>query len=225
MGYRSPKAFSMRAQGFEATLGGMQSANLACWHVFKKGFCRHADACCKQHPTCQVPIHVLVEGVQLQAPKHFSGEFKALVADLAVTASRALGDNPIVESAEAFKDKDYQGWTIELTAKKDLAIDKEDVLSLAKNALLGAIGNSKVLYIIGCSAKPFMRKSRGFVTILGNMQDQSRACWNLYSKGACNSGCECCYVHPECMIPVNVVVKEMSFPFLKLNEALHCLPP
>jgi len=207
MGYCAPKPFNMNPLGFDATLGAMQSAPSACWHVFKKGFCRHGDDCCKQHPHLQVPVHVIVEGAQLKSCTRFAEAFKEQVADLALTVTAALGENPHVEFVEAFKDQDSQGWSIELTVNKHEAVDKEMLLTLAKNALFNGSGRSEFIYIMGYAAKPFMRTSGGFVTILGDMQDESRVCWDLYSKGFCSRDCVCCWEHPECLMSLNVIVK------------------
>jgi len=191
------QAFNVRAQGFEATCAVMQSAASAC----------DGDACGKQHPAYRVPIHVRVEGVQLPCT-HLAGAFVEQVADLALTVTTALGVHPHIGLVEASKDN--QGWTIEMTAKEDMISDMDYLLTVAKNALSAATGNSEHLYIIGCAAKPFVRKTRGFVTILGDMQDASSACWDLYSKGTCSRNCECQWLHPECLMPINVTVKEMS---------------
>jgi len=216
MGYCAPQPFTTRAQGFQLNLGAMLNAASACWHVFKKGFCRHGETCNKQHPACQVPVHVVVEGVQLGTCERFADAFKEQVADLARIVTEALGDDPHVELVEAFKDKDYQGWTIELTANQDLASNKDYkdyLLTLAKNTLFGASGNSELLYIIGYAEKPFQWKPRGFVAILGDMQDEATACWDMYSKGMCTRACGACqWAHPECLMPFNVIVKETSYP-------------
>jgi hypothetical protein len=63
MGYCTPNAFKSQAYGFEATLGAMENATTACWHVFKKGVCRHDINCCKQHAIYKVPVRVIVERV------------------------------------------------------------------------------------------------------------------------------------------------------------------
>jgi len=60
MGYASTNPFRLRADGFEATIGLMENATRACWHVFKKGFCRHGVNCNKQHPIFEVPFQVTV---------------------------------------------------------------------------------------------------------------------------------------------------------------------
>jgi hypothetical protein len=61
MGFSSPHPFIEHQSGFSATLGAMENATRACWHVFKKGFCRHGSNCSKQHPIYQTGVRVLVE--------------------------------------------------------------------------------------------------------------------------------------------------------------------
>jgi len=209
MGYCSTQPFAMRAQGFEATLGAMQSATAACWHIFKKGFCRHGDSCCKQHPALQVPVNVLIEGEQMKCCRRFATTFHDQVAELALAVCTAVGEHPHVYVVEAFKD---QGWTIELTADwdVDLAVDKEHLANVAKNAIFNASSQTEHVYVMGYASKPFTRKSDGFVTILGDMQDESKVCWDLYSTGTCSRDCECRWAHPECLMSLNVVVKERS---------------
>jgi len=60
MGYASSSPFRVHADGFEVTIGLMENASRACWHVFKKGFCRHGVNCSKQHPVFEVPLQVAV---------------------------------------------------------------------------------------------------------------------------------------------------------------------
>jgi len=60
MGFATPSPFRMHANGFEATLGTMENATRACWHVFKKGVCRHGANCCKQHPVLEAPLQVII---------------------------------------------------------------------------------------------------------------------------------------------------------------------
>jgi len=210
LGYCSPAPFSTRPQGFGATLVAMTNAKTACWHMFKKGFCRHGDGCDKQHPPLEVPVHVLVEGVQLDTCTRLAGAFKSQVAELALTVTTTLADSPYVETVKAFK-IDHQGWTIEMTPK-GVQDHKEHLLTLAKNALFSASSNSEILCIMGYAGKPFMENSRGIVTILGNMRDESKICWDMYMKGACScSGDQCRWEHPSCLMPINIVLQERSY--------------
>lgn len=208
LGYCAPKPFVMRAQGFEATLGAMESARTACWHVYKKGFCRHGASCCKEHPACEMTVRVLVESVQFNSPCHrFQKYFTQQVADLATAVTTTLRECSYADQVEAFVNEDCQGWNIEVTAKEELSSHREYLTTLAKNILFSGTSKSNTLYIMGYAAKPFITKAEGFVTILGDMQDESRACWDLYSKGSCCRECECRWEHPECFMPIKVVFK------------------
>jgi hypothetical protein len=64
MGYCTPQAFTRHSHGFEVTLGAMENATKACWHVFKKGVCRHDINCSKQHAMYKVPLRLSVEQVE-----------------------------------------------------------------------------------------------------------------------------------------------------------------
>merc|ERR1719247_2689079 len=117
---------------------------------------------------------------------------------------------------QAFKDKGSQGWTIEVMPKEEQKAHKEYLLTLAKNAIFNATSRSNTAYIMGYAGNPFATKEHGFVAILGDMQDETRACWDFYSKGMCTRDCGCRWEHPECLTPINVVVKERS--------SLRCSP-
>lgn len=108
-GYCSPKPFVMKPQGFEAILSAMESPVTACWHIFKKGFCRHGNDCTKTHPAAEVPVRVVVESVQLNSCSRFISSFKQEVADLTMAVIASLGECEYTEKVEAFKDKDCQG--------------------------------------------------------------------------------------------------------------------
>lgn len=53
--------FKIYANGFEVTLGAMENAKRACWHVFKKGVCRHGASCCKQHAVLEESLQVVIK--------------------------------------------------------------------------------------------------------------------------------------------------------------------
>lgn len=213
MGYCDSQPFSMRPQGFQATLCAMQNAATACWHMFKKGFCRHGDMCCKQHPIVEAPVHFLVEGVQVSPCARFAHSFKAQVADLALTVAAALAENPHVKDAKAIKDHESPGWTIEVMPEGELAGNQDYLLTLAKNVLFSGPGTPDHLCMIGYGAKPFVPKSCGFVVMIGEMHSQSRMCWDMYSRGFCSRAFGTCkFEHPECLMPVNIVVKEAFYP-------------
>lgn len=216
MGY-TQKAFKDQAQGFSAMLCEMESAKTACWHVYKKGFCRHGDGCNKQHPNCLVPVQVLVETGKFNTSLSLATEFKEKVVDVAVSVTSKLKRSPYARQVEAIKDKDEQGWTIEVTMREDcldgkdcVVSDKDCLLSLAKRAIFEATKSCKDVYILGHSAKPFIAKPNGFVTLVANLEDESKACWGLYNQGFCNRGTACRFEHPACVVPVNVVIKQTN---------------
>merc|ERR1719502_699184 len=121
-----------------------------------------------------------------------------------------LSECSLVSQVEAVKSKESQGWTIEVSPKENSASTKDYLLELAKGALFSATSSSNTAYIMGYAKAPFMSTPRGLVTILGDMQDESRACWDFYSNGRCTRECECRWEHPECLMPLNIVFKEDS---------------
>jgi len=202
--------FISEPQGFRATLGVMENPRTACYHIYKKGFCRHGSACRKEHPAIQVPIHVIIETAQLDSCKGSTGVFEQEVADLAMAVTVALSGSMCCGKVEAIKDNCCQGWTIEVTPTEELKPHKDMLLQLAKDTLFNATCTSDTLYIMGYGSKPFIAKSQGFITILGNMADESGSCWDFYNKGFCTRGCECKWAHPKFMMPINLVMKEKS---------------
>jgi hypothetical protein len=210
MGYSSPKPFEIRAQGFQCTLGAMENAKEACWHVFKKGYCRHEGNCCKQHPGCSVPVRVLIETVEFNAPIPVVNDFKLQVADLVLTLTSSLKNSPHSGQVSAWKSPASKCWTIEMATQDDCGVYKDYLLTLAKNALYSATSESKSIYIMGYNAEPFFSKPEGFVAMLADMQNESRACWDYYTTGVCHRDCACRWEHPTCLMPINVVVKPLQ---------------
>jgi len=223
MGYCAPKPFTLRPQGFEAKLAAMENASQACWHLFKKGFCRHGAECRTEHPKCEVLVNVLIDSVQCSscnACTGFASAFKQEMAELATSVTGILGECPYTSKAEATKDKEFQGWTITLSPKEELQSHKDHLINLAQSALFSASNNSHTLYIIGYANKPFISTSTGFITTVGDMQDESKACWDLYSEGMCTRDCKCRWEHPECYMPIRVVLKERTS-LKSLNDKLE----
>jgi hypothetical protein len=210
MGYAGAKPFTQTPQGFEATLGIMQNARSACYHVFKKGFCRHGTDCTKQHPACQQTVKFVVESSSMNSCNRFVNAFKQEVAALVMMVTATLGSCVYADEVQAFENKGCQGWTIEVVPKEEMKQQKEYLESVAQNALFHGTADSNTAYIMGYAAKPFLPKSNGFVTIVGDMQEEDQACWDFYSKGFCTRDCSCRWEHPECLMPVSIVIKERS---------------
>jgi len=53
--------FTLMPLGFGAALADMPDKSAACWASFSKGFCDRPGACCRQHPTCQVGVNVMLK--------------------------------------------------------------------------------------------------------------------------------------------------------------------
>jgi len=223
MGYCAPNPFTMRPQGFEAKLAAMDNASRACWHVFKKGFCRHGAECRTEHPSIQVPIHVLVESASFNSCPRFASAFKDEMRDLAMSVTAKLGECPYTAKCTTSKDTEFQGWTITVLPKEELQSHKDYLISLAQSQLFSATNIANTLYITGYAKKPFTTTTTGFITTVGDMQDESKACWDLYSEGMCTrGGCKCRWEHPECYMPVRVVIEERTS-LKALNDKLEIL--
>merc|ERR1719321_309369 len=130
MGYAGPKPFTLKPQGFEATLGVMENARSACYHVFKKGFCRHGSECSKNHPACQQTVQVVVENASLNSCPRFVKAFKQEVATLVMLVTAALGSCIYADEVEAYENKGERGWTIEVMPKEEIKQHKEYLVSL-----------------------------------------------------------------------------------------------
>jgi len=63
LGFATQDAFRMHDNGFELTFGAMESATRACWHVFKKGYCRYGSSCSNQHPILTVLMRVIIKAI------------------------------------------------------------------------------------------------------------------------------------------------------------------
>jgi hypothetical protein len=207
MGYCSPNPFTPLSQGFEATLGSMDNAGQACWHLYKKGFCRHDSACNKHHPAHKVPVRVLVEQAQFKSQPDDALDFKLRVADFVTTVTSAFKRHRFVAQAEAHRSASSKCWTIELSPSQGSKACKEELLKHAKEVLAGTVNSTDVIYMMGNNAKPFQAKPEGFVTVLGDMRAENKACWDLYSSGACRRECACRWEHPKCLVPVSVLIK------------------
>jgi hypothetical protein len=191
MGFCSQRPSNSCPMGFEATLAAMESPTSACWHIFKKGFCRHGDDCRKQHPSCKMSLRILVETCQMNAPIPSICDFKLKVADFVSQVVSEVERTVPCARVEATKKESTKCWTIELTPQADGRMNEEYLLSLMKNVLLSRSSNQQDIYMLGYAAKPFVSGSGGFVVVLGDMAAETRACWDFYSKGFCRKGCDC----------------------------------
>lgn len=206
MGFCAQQPFNMCPLGFEATLGVMESAPSACWHIYKKGFCRHGDDCRKQHPTCKMSIRVLVETCELNATIPSICDFKLQAADFVSNVVSAIERTESCARVEAIKGA-AKCWSIELTPKADGRLNEEYLLNVAKSTMLSLSNTEQCVYMLGYAAKPFISKPNGCVVVLGDMAAEAHACWDFYSKGLCRKGCDCKWEHSNCSMPINITIK------------------
>mmetsp|Transcript_142045 Transcript_142045/g.247466 ORF Transcript_142045/g.247466 Transcript_142045/m.247466 type:complete len:461 (-) Transcript_142045:57-1439(-) len=208
MGYTGHNAFVPKPQGFQASLGAMANATNACWHVFKKGFCRHAYECCKQHPACLVPVNVFVDTTdyaEVQRARDFKQQVGDLVKGVASELSGTFGT-----TAEASENKELEGWSVEIGVKPDeLATSSEYLLNIARNAIYCSADQSQSIYLMGYQTQPFIPSPYGFTATLGDMKDKSCACWDIYSRGSCHRDRMCRWQHPDYFVPVSVQVRAL----------------
>lgn len=202
-----------RPCGFDATFAAMHNAGFACWHLYKKGFCRHESQCRKQHPQFLVPIHVIISVVQLQGSTLWERMFKKQLLAFAKDLMTMIQASPYVESVEAYRDDDLSGWTVEVVARDNMVIPngrsvRECLQADLQDAFFQASSNSESLYVVGYESLCFFKLPNGFITFLGNMQNEGKACWNMYAKGMCQMGAGCRWYHPSCFMPFGIVVKD-----------------
>merc|ERR1712232_198880 len=59
LGYGS-RPFIPQSHGFLTTMCAMRDQSSACWDTYKYGFCHSRKTCPRSHPTCVVPLHVVL---------------------------------------------------------------------------------------------------------------------------------------------------------------------
>lgn len=83
----------------------------------------------------------------------------------------------------------------------------DDILEVAKAALLSAADLSSNTYVLGYGGNPFVLQQHGFSASMGALRDESKACWETYRYGLCRRGCQCRWEHPPFVASVSVTVE------------------
>jgi hypothetical protein len=211
MGYCLPEwCFRTNAHGFEATLCRMENTACACWHLYKKGYCKHGATCKKLHPSTGVIMDIIVRSARLvrcDGQKWLADKFIQQTTDVVMAAMAALRKCDYVEHAEGFMDAEHRCWTIQLTLKQSHSHHQDLLTSFAQKAILRITEQTGGICVLGYATKPFIYTPDGFVTILGDVQHQDKACWQFYSQGYCTlSAQKCKLVHSQCTLPLSVVI-------------------
>jgi hypothetical protein len=217
LGYHNAEevAFARRPQGFTAQLGVMEveDTKSMCWPMVKHGSCRHGENCSKDHPALVVPVRVFIEAACFTASRFVIPHWKQEIASFMMIITAILTRISCVEEAAALNTHSGDGWRIEMSIRAEDMSRKETFLTFAKNAFMEATQRSDYIRLLGTGAEPFITKSNGFVAMLGEMSDRSQACWDFYTQGCCwrEASCSCRWQHPQCMMPVSVVLKPVNF--------------
>lgn len=197
-------AFTPQPQGKSCRLGVMESTQYACWRYFQKGKCSYGPDCCKEHAVLEVQLQIRVEMAKLDAPKQTVQQFKNEVADFLLAVTSMLAGCIGIAGAETFHED--QNCCVEILVNDDAKHQKEHFSSMAKQIIADMAQHSTV-HLIPNKGEQFIPKSKGFVFTVGDMPDPDNACWDLYMNGNCWRESCCRWKHPQCLVPVNVVIK------------------
>jgi hypothetical protein len=200
-------AFTSQPQGKMCRLGVMESTQYACWRYFQKGVCHYGSDCCKEHAVLEVQLETRVEMSKYDAPKPTVQKFKHEVADFLLAVTSMLAGCAGFAGAEAFHED--HACCVELLINDEDMYQKEHLSSMAKQIIKDMAQRSSV-WIIGSKGEHFMAKSKGFFFALGDMPDEDTACWDLYKHCNCWRESSCRWKHPQCLVPVNVVIKSAT---------------
>eukprot|EP00930_Biecheleria_cincta_P011858 TRINITY_DN11499_c0_g1_i2.p1 TRINITY_DN11499_c0_g1~~TRINITY_DN11499_c0_g1_i2.p1 ORF type:complete len:267 (+),score=39.98 TRINITY_DN11499_c0_g1_i2:136-936(+) len=131
-----------------------------------------------------------------QAPGPCDG-FQA-VALAALTAFAAAAQPELI--------KTYFGWQVVVKLAAHQMNLKDQLLSLAKAAILSASEQSAGTYVVGYRVSPFMDSPLGFSSLLAHVNRPAEACWDLLQWGCCDFEGSCRWRHPESRATLNIMV-------------------
>jgi len=123
-------------------------------------------------------------------------------------AKSALHNSAGVVGVEVFEGPTScgQGWTLVAWLHPEES-NKDQALQAAKDALMRGAETSENVYVMGYLQKPFTLTESGFTGMLGGMYDESRACWDVFTKGFCRRESICRWQHPVCQTAISVEVR------------------
>lgn len=133
-------------------------------------------------------------GVPTPLPKGML-KFARQIERLLMVARATLVTCAWIQSLE-IKNEGVAGWSVVARLLPQDLQHKDDVLRLAKAALIQAASSAKKVCMLGCCAKPFAPMPLGFAALFAGVPDGQRACWTLLQNGFCNYGSRCRWEHP-----------------------------
>jgi hypothetical protein len=169
MGYCSPQPFTVRPFGFEASLAAMENATKACWHVFKKGFCKHGLNCSKQHPIYTIPLRVFVQPSGFCAPPPLvsMNDPKFLIGGFVHSLATMLEHDARITGVQALGNHISNGWTLEVSLEAPSEEDQQDVLDTIQQQVLAITSSSCGIHIVEYAGRQFVQTSTEFAVLLG----------------------------------------------------------
>jgi hypothetical protein len=142
-------------------------------------------------------------------------KYRTQLQDFLDTTKQALIEYSSIASVDVFDGSSHwgRGTTIcaWMRAEDYSAKERDQVLKDTKDLIMRTAEHSNSIYVLGYQQKPFSHTDYGFVTMLGGMNDDSKACWDMFSKGYCRreqSNQICRWQHPACQLPVNIEIRQ-----------------
>jgi len=111
---------------------------------------------------------------------------------MAAVRGTVLGSGLVV-GAEALQSTESISFTCWLNQEQ--MHHREQLIYLIKDTLLRSTEVSKQIFILGYLARPFVDMPLGFVSMLGAMQNEERACWDVFAQGFCWRKNQCRWQH------------------------------
>jgi len=142
-------------------------------------------------------------GSSLPMPPDVKNQFAEIVA----AAQAALMGCACFEQVGSIHRE--EGWFLHASCQQADLLSARGNLAIAKQAMLRASEKSGKIYILGYEKVPFAESAGGlgFTAKLALVDDESAACWDLLTTGACCRGCKCRWQHPAWQMSVSVFLK------------------
>lgn len=147
------------------------------------------------------------------APAHVGAKsriFSRHIKQVLTTVKSILVSCLWIESVDCVENN--AGFSIVVTMPARHFNRKEDVIKLAKAALLQASEQSSGIYMMGYQAQPFLTMPMGFAALFADVLDEHRACWGMLQTGFCHYGNRCHWEHPSINTKVDVKIKLPDIP-------------